>query len=476
MRLIKQLDPLSDHLWISLAFKYLILGILCLVSSAIIGKNSWIFHFIFCLSGFLLTFFMVKKILFFDIKIFLIDLRVVFLIAFFLYFVMGSALLVLDSDESIFDAMTAYEVDAPLALKVDAINTMGFSLALFASTYFKPTTLPLLIHKIALRNFVSSKKIILFMAFIGTFSKLYTAFSDITISSSQSSAVVSAIWRMLGMVGVVAVYLSITFESTNKAWKNFALILTLITSAAGLFTFGKSEVLIPVAIYSLAYAVSRNSKKILAISLIIIYLGFSNLGGAIGYARSYSEGLSSIEGRINLLIDGFNSKATSVAAEYNAWSRLNSQAAGLEFYDNGQGGDGVIDILFWSFIPRFLAPNKPILTSSGVDFGYKLTGHDGISVGQGIYVEGYYNYGWAGVLIYSIISGIILSQLLGISQAVMRYRCYLLYPLVFLGLNIAFRIDGSFSSDYIGAFIIIIYTVFFVNITYYVFLRNKHFK
>ena len=108
----------------------------------------------------------------------------------------------------------------------------------------------------------------------------------------------------------------------------------------------------------------------------------------------------------------------------------------------------------------FLYSDKPILTSSGSDLNYKMYGNDASSEGTGIFIDGYYNLGWFGLMIGSIICGWVLSQISAIAQIITQNKSFIFYPINFFGIFIAFRIDGTIISDYFGQFIIIIYAIF----------------
>jgi hypothetical protein len=141
------------------------------------------------------------------------------------------------------------------------------------------------------------------------------------------------------------------------------------------------------------------------------------------------------------------------------------QAAGLDFWDTGQGGDG-FQLMPWVFVPRALADEKPEITKTGREFHQRVTGADTSSTGIGIFVSGYYAGGWWGLWAASALCGWILAQTSAIARAVMATRALLLVPLALLGVYMAFRIDGDFVSDYVGTFVFILYPVIAISMVF----------
>jgi hypothetical protein len=86
-----------------------------------------------------------------------------------------------------------------------------------------------------------------------------------------------------------------------------------------------------------------------------------------------------------------------------------------------------------------------------------MSGQVGSSTGQGIFSSGYYSGGWLGVLAVGCLAGWILRQTSAVAEEIIIARAPLLLPLALYGVYIAFRIDGSFLADYVGAFAYLLY-------------------
>jgi hypothetical protein len=125
--------------------------------------------------------------------------------------------------------------------------------------------------------------------------------------------------------------------------------------------------------------------------------------------------------------------------------------AAVDLYDSNDGGEDV-KLLAWAFVPRAIVPTKPIMTRSGTDFNAKVTGSDSSSTGMGLFVSGYYNLGWIGLILASALAGWILAAFAAVSRAIVAANSIIMLPIALLGSFMAFRIDGHFVSDYVGTF------------------------
>jgi hypothetical protein len=85
------------------------------------------------------------------------------------------------------------------------------------------------------------------------------------------------------------------------------------------------------------------------------------------------------------------------------WSRLNyanAQAFAMDAHDAGQVGD-TFELAIWAFVPRILYPDKPVMTT-GDTFNELVTGNPESKSAPGMFAEGYWNAGWAGLIVVSV--------------------------------------------------------------------------
>jgi hypothetical protein len=101
-------------------------------------------------------------------------------------------------------------------------------------------------------------------------------------------------------------------------------------------------------------------------------------------------------------------------------------------------------------VPRFLWPDKPIFLP-GADLWMLMTGLEGNQVAAGVFAEAYWNYGWLGVVLSMALLGAILFWLSRLAISVMQREAWIFMPVLFMGMKMGVRIDGTFVVDVVGA-------------------------
>jgi hypothetical protein len=74
-----------------------------------------------------------------------------------------------------------------------------------------------------------------------------------------------------------------------------------------------------------------------------------------------------------------------------------------------------------------------------------------------VFVDGYYNLGWWGLIAVGIAVGGMLAWTSAFASVVYRARSTLWLPIALAGSLMAFRVDGSFLVDYWGLFVLSVY-------------------
>jgi hypothetical protein len=155
---------------------------------------------------------------------------------------------------------------------------------------------------------------------------------------------------------------------------------------------------------------------------------------------------------------------SAIASAINfVWMRFvqaPAQAAAIQFRLDGDHGDS-FELLKWAFVPRLLYPDKPIITP-GVDYQIRLTGTDiGGSAAPGYWADGYWNYGWFGVVFVSLVLAAFFAWFTQFNIQAITTGSLFLFPLMFLGIKMGYRVEDWFASGTINSipFMIIIYYV-----------------
>jgi hypothetical protein len=138
------------------------------------------------------------------------------------------------------------------------------------------------------------------------------------------------------------------------------------------------------------------------------------------------------------------------------WARLsynNVQAYVMKEFDQGRPGNPLRDA-FATLIPRFLWPDKPIISKIGVDFYQQFSGFrgaKGTSFGVGAFGEGYWMGGWWGVIFIAFAVGLELAVMSNLVFRHEREGNVIAFILCFLyGIATARSIDKWIVMSYIG--------------------------
>jgi hypothetical protein len=151
-------------------------------------------------------------------------------------------------------------------------------------------------------------------------------------------------------------------------------------------------------------------------------------------------------------------------------------------FDSGRRGNTLDDAHLY-FIPRIIWKDKPIMTSKGNALSDLYWGQPYSSLAPTYSAELYWNFGWHGIILGSIIIGIVIGVFskLAISFLDGKYYLYLLIaiPVIIYSL----WVESWLGSTYIGGlvnilqlliiFYIIKKSIFYLNKIFYSFRTNK---
>jgi hypothetical protein len=115
-------------------------------------------------------------------------------------------------------------------------------------------------------------------------------------------------------------------------------------------------------------------------------------------------------------------------------------------YDAGKPGFSLGNF-FAIFIPRFLWPDKPIMTDIGIEFNVLANGSATSASGPGLFAEAYWNFGWFGIPILIVPLGVILLLFGRYAMWILNTGRWAYFPLVLLLMRTGLRVDGFFTVD-----------------------------
>ena len=462
----------------------IVLGLLSLFISSIINITDefFIIHGLWCIISFIFISLPLFKYISKNIDNLVYDHRILLSLSYIFYFLFGAALVSFGSDNELLHANNEYPINLKSTLLVDSINSIGFGISLLSSTYcdgFKWQYKFFDTLSFKYSN-INKKQILYLILFIGFYSSIYVSLDDFGYFENR----IGGIWRTLEKISLVGIFLSlITKENGYTFHKYISFTLVFYIFSYGIISFSKTKILTAIFLLLLSTSIRFNKLKLLIISLPLLFIVLNNLGGAVNYSRVTigNQSSTSLEQRWEIFKTGTTASIENIEAisEYSAWSRISyvaAQTGAIDFYNIGQGGEEFA-LIPWLFVPRILVSSKPNITESNGEFYYKLSGFEGSATGQGIFVSGYYNLGWLGVIFVSILTGFIFSQTSIFSYYIFKYQSIVLTPVICIGLFMAFRIDGSFISDQLGIYIMVAYiSIFLYLISTYIKSSSHSYK
>ncbi len=154
-----------------------------------------------------------------------------------------------------------------------------------------------------------------------------------------------------------------------------------------------------------------------------------------------------------------------------AWARVvlvPNQAYVMSLYKDGYV-NGSLRQALWMGVPRILYPSKPVIHPMR-DITY---GERNLILNSGYYAEGFWNYGWSGVIFVSIIFGIYLKIGSLIARSLIENRIYVYYPIIFILIISAHRVEDWFTSNVLNSIFKIVYIMCVVYIVNYFYERFR---
>ena len=435
------------------------LGVVAISVSRSMDQDDWGWLGLICLAGLIVAAVTIVRALRDGAKRAITDHFIVLVGAFSLYFLFGPLVLVYGPEDQTSYLLSWYPARASSAVLVTGMNLLGLGILLVSAGFVKGTSVEGAFFRIdRFLERIPANQVFWTFLFLGGTCTFYVLMIDL----EGGSELISGLVRTLSLITLIAILVGAMYEDRDAGLvRAFSLGAAVALSISGLISFNKSMVLYPWLMYFFGIYLRRPSIRLIVAAVSVLMLVLIVISRPIGEARTMldTSASHSIAGRWTILMDAsaINSDLTAGDLLAGAWIRLCyavPQVAAVELFDGGFGGDDV-ELAGWVLLPRVLFPQKPIITRTGTDFNAKVTSHDTSSTGIGIFVSGYYNEGWPGLIVVSIVAGVLLAFFSAASRAIIQRRSTLLLPIAMIGAYIAFRVDGYFVADFWGTFAMI---------------------
>jgi len=447
-----RIKPLSVWKTPSLIFGGL--GLATLVAAEMAGPDDWSVLGWICALSLAYSMFVLYRGFRDGVRRVLTDPFLILVGAFSIYFLLGTLYLVIGSEDQTQEVLSWYPTNAQDAVRVTAMNLIGLATMLLAAGLFASGRIEIAVRPaIGFFSKFPIEKVFWLFLIVGVVAKLCVLPSDL---SSDDGEVVLGTLRTLAGLTQIAILTGIIYQGRGAGVVHaIAVTVALFDSAAGLLLFNKSAVLMPIVVLLLGQYLLRPNVKLVVTSVVVLAAIFFFIANPISEARLIfsKNGDGGAPERLETIKEVFESDDLFTYGS-KSWSRFCytvAQVAAVDLYDSNDGGED-FELLAWAFVPRAIVPSKPIMTRSGTDFNAKITGSDSSSTGMGLFVSGYYNLGWIGLVLASTLAGWILATFAAISRAIVAANSIIMMPVALLGSFIAFRVDGHFVSDYVGTF------------------------
>ncbi|WLI88022.1 hypothetical protein Q4S45_14880 [Massilia sp. R2A-15] len=452
---------------------HIFMGVIAIGLSQSIGPIGWEVIVPFCGASILLLMYLFLVRVVRNPSSLILDPIVCFALATAVYFGFGPLLYVFGPNETAEYSLAWYPTDPRAGLWLIALHFIGIGITGITciSTRFNAVSRAASVCATRWAR-ISTEKVVVFFIVVGM---LFRFFFVIPYEFGMIKMPPSALVRALQNFVLVGFFIGFSLPRMNRSLRKLLKYALVVQVGTSILMFNKTEVLLAVLSAGLGMFIARGrimslvSMAGIAIAIYVV-LGPLVLFGRNQLLDSGTDGMR-VAGMIDrgvLVQEYLESRRTggqSGETEAMWWYRLNyipSQHAAVDLYNEGRGSESFKNVL-WLFVPRSIYPDKPILSSEGAMLTDKVHGFSTSSTGIGVFADGYYNFGWFGVVLSAITYGLVLSVYRCIARPIINQKAFALYPLALVGVTVAIRPDGWWLLDVAGPVILVLAGLFLVR-------------
>ena len=234
--------------------------------------------------------------------------------------------------------------------------------------------------------------------------------------------------------------------------------LVAVESLVGLLMLNKSWALLPWVSFVIGALSYNLTVARLATAGLLISFAFGILQPLVAYGRNEAYNnpantgteMSLSQNLVYLRAYFDNKQENDAEAPQGSLLRVsfvNVAAFVVAQYDHGLPGDSLRDTLY-SFIPRFLWPEKPVVLLGG-ELSTLVSGEVGNQISPGYFAEAYWNLGWIGLPLLLLPVGFFFNVATHFAARVIEREDWLYLPVLFLSLKVGMEIN-SFYNGFVG--------------------------
>jgi hypothetical protein len=265
--------------------------------------------------------------------------------------------------------------------------------------------------------------------------------------------------QVVDSIGVVAVLVgAIAAARKGGTYWLLPLVPLAIEMINGLLVLEKAKVLAPIVFAFLGVYLGGMSKRLIVLGVAASLGLFALLYPLINEGRRLvwngREPITSLEFYVEKLPE--RAAQASDVDLWHGWARFNFtpvQHRLMQEYDAGRPGRTYRD-LPWFFVPRFLAPSKPIL-NNGRRLNDLLFGHQRSAMSATNFGEAYWNGGWLLVPITGLVAGVVVFVTAAICLWLFSRPSLAAWAVGFMGIRTSQMLQNFFTSGLLGTTIIL---------------------
>ncbi len=261
----------------------------------------------------------------------------------------------------------------------------------------------------------------------------------------------------------------------SHVWLIF--VVAGLDAVVGLMMFSKLEVLFSLLMASLALMHSRATTIRLAVVVGVCMLTYVAIIPIVDFGRTVMlQRYGEIEGgglaeRKEIVQSYFGAEGEVFASSefrsefQGALARLsysNQAAFAISLYDSKIPGDSVSQIPV-AIVPRMLWPDKPNLNYIGEAFQESATGFTTSLSWPGQFAEAYWNYGWLGIILFSIPLGIAHALLSRYALWVYSAGQWIQFPALLLLMRWAMDLMTPIATNAVAGLVTVIFIAIFLR-------------
>jgi hypothetical protein len=240
--------------------------------------------------------------------------------------------------------------------------------------------------------------------------------------------------------------------SLDRSWKAVLAVcaVVVIEGVFGLLMFTKATALYPLVAFVIGFLTHKVTVPRLALSGLVLWLFYGSITPLVNFARNERVALSagaediSLAQRVQFLAAYYDVKKDendpeAIQEGLLRVSFINAAAFVISQYDHGLPGDSLVDVAY-SFIPRVLWPEKPIVTVAS-DLATLAAGQFGNNISAGYFAEAYWNLGWIGLPLLMFPVGVCFNLGTHFAARIVAQKDWLYMPVLFLYLKVSQQVD-----------------------------------